>query len=105
MESPCFNLPHTMIAWDSCHYLTTLNSIEVAKPMVAECAIVKELWVVLELLSSFLQRHPVDVVKTVLEVDLDWGGHLSIVTTCKGLKMITSWDRGMVGNLYMHQLG
>ena len=29
-------LPHTMIAWDSSHYLTTLNSIEVAWPMVAD---------------------------------------------------------------------
>ena len=87
-----------MTAWDSCHYLATLNSIEVAKPMVAECALVQELWAVL--LSSFLQRYLVDVADTVLKVDLDWGGHLSSVTICKGLKMITSQDHGMVGNLY-----
>ena len=91
-------LPHTMIAWDSCHYLTALNSIDVAKPMVSECVIAKELWAVL--LNSFLQCCPVDVVETVLEVDLDWGGHLSIVTICEGLKMITSQDRGVIGNLY-----
>ena len=29
-------LPHTMIAWDSSHYLATLNRIEIARPMIAE---------------------------------------------------------------------
>ena len=55
--------------------------------MVAECAIAKEPWAVL--LNSFLQCCPVDVVETVLKVNLDWGGHLGIITVCKGLKMIS----------------
>ena len=61
-------LPHTMIAWDSSHYLATLNSIEVARPMVAERVVAKELWAML--LYGFLQGSPVDIVEAVLEIDL-----------------------------------
>jgi hypothetical protein len=46
-------LPHTMIAWDSSHYLTTLDSIEVARPMVAESVVAEEMWAML--VYSFLQ--------------------------------------------------
>ena len=76
-------LPHTMIAWDSSHYLATLNSIEVARPMVAERVVAEELWTVL--LYSLLQCSPVDVVEAVLEIDLDGGRHLVIITISKGI--------------------
>ena len=91
-------LPHTMIALDSSHYLATLNSIKVAKPMVAQSVIAKELRTVL--LNSFLQCRPIDVVEAVLKVNLDGGRHLCIITIGKGLKMITDKDCGVVGNLY-----
>ena len=76
-------LPHTMIAWDSSHYLTALNSIEVARPMVAEHVVAEELWAVL--LYGLLQGSPVDIVEAVLEINLDGGRHLIIITICKGL--------------------
>jgi hypothetical protein len=87
-----------MIALDSSHYLATLNSIKVAKPMVAQSVIAKELRTVL--LNSFLQCRPIDVVEAVLKVNLDGGRHLCIITIGKGLKMITGKDCGVVGNLY-----
>ena len=76
-------LPHTMIAWDSSHYLATLNSIEVARPMVAERVVAEELWTVL--LYSLLQCSPVDVVGAVLEIDLDGGRHRVIIPISKGI--------------------
>ena len=90
-------LPHTMIAWDSSHYLATLNSIEVARPMVAERAVAKELWAML--LYGFLQGSPVDIVEAVLEIDLDGGRHLVIITISKGLEAITSQNGSAVCNL------
>ena len=86
-----------MIAWDSSHYLTTLNSIDVARPMVAERVVAEELWTVL--LYSLLQGSPVDIVEAVLEIDLDGGRHLIIITISQGLKMITSQNGSVVGNL------
>ena len=76
-------LPHTMIAWDSSHYLATLNSIEVARPMVAERVVAEELWTVL--LYSLLQGSPVDIVEAVLEIDLDGGRQLIIIAISEGL--------------------
>ena len=76
-------LPHTVIAWDSSHYLATLNSIEVARPIVAERVVAEELWTVL--LYSLLQGSPVDIVEAVLEIDLDGGRQLIIIAISEGL--------------------
>ena len=76
-------LPHTMIAWDSSHYLATLNSIEVARPIVAERVVAEELWTVL--LYRLLQGSPVDIVEAVLEIDLDGGRQLIIIAISEGL--------------------
>ena len=66
-----------MIARDHNRYLAALNSIEVARPMIAESDVAKELRAML--LYSFLQCSSIDIVEAVLEVNLDWGRHLRII--------------------------
>ena len=51
--------------------------------MVAERVVAEELWAVL--LYGLLQGSPVDIVEAVLEIDLDGGRHLIIITISKGL--------------------
>ena len=63
--SPPQGQPHTIVAWDNSHYLATLNSIEVARSMIAEGVVAKEPWAVL--LSSLLQCSPINVVEAVLD--------------------------------------
>jgi hypothetical protein len=65
--------------------------------MVAERVVAKELWAML--LYGFLQGSPVDIVEAVLEIDLDGGRHLVIITISKGLEAITSQNGSVVCNL------
>ena len=86
-----------MVAWDDSHYLATLISIDVARPMIAERVVAKKLWAVL--FNSLLQCSPINAVEAVLEVKLDRGWHLRIITVSEGIKMIKGKDSRVVGNL------